>query len=110
MRELRRARYYVAAKERRDGSDPTQTPGAVEHMRETVPRRLSQLLLARFLLLRLLVEEAKKLPTGLQEKGHRRLWVLLQVQPAILDSGSRQDVFTRLSQLLQPAPLKMLEE
>ena len=43
-------------------------------------RRLLQLLLARLLLLNLFIEVANCSRTGLQQKEHRRLWTLLQVQ------------------------------
>ena len=64
-------------------------------------RRLAQLLLACFLLLNLLVEEAEELPRGLQEKEHHQLWVLLQVQPRIISGALDIDIFTSLTQLLQ---------
>ena len=69
-------------------------------MREVAEKRLAQLLLARFLLLNLLVEEAKRLPGGLQEKEHRRLWVLLQAYPQIFGT-TNIDIFTDLTRLLQ---------
>jgi len=58
------ARHYEAAKEISNGPDRTQTRAGLDHMRKTVQRRLVQLLLARFLLLRLLIEEARNLSGG----------------------------------------------
>ena len=43
--------------------------------------RLVQLLLARFLLLDLFIEEAKNLTDGLHQEKHLRAWVLLQEHP-----------------------------
>jgi hypothetical protein len=75
---------------------------AIEHIRETAERRLAQLLLARFLLLDLLVQEAENLPGGLQDKEHRRLWVLLQVQPnGVFGTHFEVDIFADLAQLLR---------
>ena len=76
---------------------------AIAHIKEVVKRRLAQLLLARFLILTLLVQEAEKLPGGLRQKEHRRLWVLLQVQPRIFNQESEEDIFTGLTRVLQHA-------
>ncbi|PVF91079.1 hypothetical protein CPB86DRAFT_421879 [Serendipita vermifera] len=76
--ELNIAEDYDHANEARKkdrGND-----AAFKHMQNVVHRRLSQLLLARFLLLNLLMEEARN-TGGLKLEQHRRLWVLLQVQP-----------------------------
>jgi hypothetical protein len=70
-------------------------------MREVAERRLSQLLLARSLLLNLLVQEARELPGGLREKEHRRLWVLLQARPQIFGKLFKGDIFTELTRLLR---------
>jgi len=93
----------------KNGPNPTQTSAAFNHMRETVERRLAQLLLARFLLLRLLIEVARELPEGLQQKEHRRLWVLLQAQPNILGRGPQEDIFTGLTFLLRDTSISDLK-
>ena len=65
-------------------------------MQAVAERCFAQLLLARFLLLNLLIEDARKAPGGLHEKNHRRLWVLLQAQPTrVFDST--KDIFTSLA-------------
>jgi len=81
------------------GRDPEAIEAALKHMKEVAERRFTQLLLARFLLLGLLVQEARELQGGLQPMEHRRLWVLLQVQPHILDHY--EDIFTALTELLR---------
>jgi len=107
MRELDNAKDYTNAKEIMGaGFGPEATTRAITHMRETARRRLAQLLLARFLLLGLLVQEAGE---GLQQKEHRRLWVLLQVQPRIVGRHFEGDVFTDLTALLQGAETHELE-
>ena len=84
---------------------------AVRHIREVAGHHLYQLLLARFLLLDLLVQEAKKLPGGLKNKEHRRLWVLLQAHPQLLDQQFQEsDVFTELALLLQNLSLSDLQD
>jgi hypothetical protein len=108
MKELHNAQdYHKALEIKEKNSDPKAIQAAVNHIREVAERRFTQLLLARFLLLALLVEEARKLPGGLQQKEHRRLWVLLQIQPIAL--FERQlfeiDIFTDLTTILQSADL-----
>jgi hypothetical protein len=98
MGELDDAQDYKRAKAKKD-TDP-KARAAIEHIRETAEHRLAQLLLARFLLLNLLIQEAQQVQGGLQEKEHRRLWVLLQAQPEIFGNG-KDDVFTTLARLLQ---------
>jgi hypothetical protein len=110
MKELDHAGHYKEAKEIKNGPNPTQTSAAFNHMRETVERRLAQLLLARFLLLHLLVDVAGKLPGGLQQKEHRRLWVLLQAQPNIFGRGPQEDIFTELTLLLGDTSTSDLED
>jgi len=105
MENLDAASDHGTAK--RELDHPEMTEAAVRHIREVVEHRLAQLLLARFLLLNLLVQEARKLPQGLDQKVHRRLWVLFQAQPTILD---RTDVFTKLSLLLKCASTSKLKE
>lgn len=78
-------------------------PRFIKHIRDVARGRLAQLLLARFLLLGLLIQEAEKLERGLLQKEHRHLWVLLQVQPAIFGKDFRDDVFTDLTRLLRGA-------
>ena len=71
-------------------------------MHETAEHRFAQLLLARFLLLNLLNEEADGLSPPLSMAYRRRLWVLLQVQPTVVfGKDFHHDVFTELSQLLR---------
>jgi len=76
-------------------------PAVIDNMRRVEERRFTQVLLARFLLLNLLVQQARELPWGLREKEHRRLWVLLQAHPKIFSPNI--DIFTKLTQLLGEA-------
>jgi hypothetical protein len=106
MRELDDAADYKRAKK----AYP-KTNAAIDHIREVAERRLAQLLLARFLLLDIFVQEAQKIPGGLQEKVHRRLWVLLQAQPnGIFGADYKGDIFTELAQLLRYAPTSILKD
>jgi len=97
MRQLDSATDYTRAKEGLN-RDPEATQAGYRHIREVVERRLTQLLLARFLLLDLLVQVAGP---ELDQKRHRLLWVLLQVQPKIFGPGSEKDIFTDLTLLLR---------
>jgi hypothetical protein len=82
---------------------------ATKHMHEAANHRLLQTLLARFLLLDLLVEETRKIGS-LPTDAHRRLWVLLQVQPeAIFKKVSGFDIFMALSELLRPISVEDLK-
>ena len=123
MEELDDAMHYKEAKEMKEmrrmmtkrhkqkkKKNPDLTKACIDHMRETVQRRLAQLLLAHFHLLRVLVDEARKLPGGLKEKEHRRLWVLLQGQPEIIGLHPEGDIFTCLTQLLRCASTDNLVE
>ena len=103
MDELDDSHDYQEAKERLEGADPASevAQAAFKHIHEVVERRLAQLLLARFLLLDLLVQEAQKLQHGLQPQELRRLWVLLQVQPSIL--FPKQDAFQDFTKTLNGA-------
>lgn len=102
MNELDYAQDYDRARASKEANPKAKT--AIEHMREAAERRLAQLLLARFLLLDLFVQEAREIPGGLQEKEHRRLWVLLQVQPnRIYGANFKVDIFTALARLLRHA-------
>ena len=76
---------------------------AIDHIREVAERHFTQLLLARFLLLGLLVDEAQRQSGGLHQKHHRRLWVLLQVQPTIFGQDPKQDIFKDLTKQLHGA-------
>jgi hypothetical protein len=88
-----------------------KTTAAIKHMQETAKRGFAQLLLARFLLLNLLVREAKNVRGGLKEKVHRRLWVLLQAQPvSVFGKDFDFDVFTEFARLLRPADLSELHD
>lgn len=62
-------------------------------MHEKVHRRVLQFLLARFVLLNLLIEEASECEGGLRPSDHRLLWVLLQARPIDM---FRDDAFTEL--------------
>jgi hypothetical protein len=97
------ARDYKRATLKKE-TDPKDN-AAIKHIRETAERRLAQLLLTRFLLLNLLVQEAEKLPGGLQEKEHRRLWVLLQAQPLNFGDNFQDEIFTDLTRLLRHADI-----
>lgn len=109
MGQLGQAQDYKRAKDIVQGKTD-ESSAAFAHMREVAQCRLAQALLARFLLLNLFVEEARKLPGGLQEKEHRRLWVLLQAQPQIFDETKKgEDIFTRLIQLLRQSDLNDLK-
>jgi hypothetical protein len=109
MSELDDARDYQRAKKKKE-ADP-KTKAAIKHIRETAERCLAQLLLARFLLLNLLVQEARKLPGGLQEKEHRRLWVLLQAQPnQIFGADFKEDIVTEFARLLRHASIYDLKD
>ena len=70
-------------------------------MQHTTERRLLQLLLARLLLLNLFIEVAQSSRTGLQEKEHRRLWTLLQVNPDIIKGHFCGDIFADLTARLR---------
>lgn len=107
MQELDDALDYRRARTMKEADKEAKL--AIEHMREVAERRLSQLLLARFLLLNLLVQEARALPGGLQEKEHRRLWVLLQARPQIF-GDFKVDIFTALTRLLREADTRDLKD
>ena len=109
MDGLDHAEGYAEATKRKMKKKAGLDRKAIEHIRRVARGRLAQLLLARFLLLDLLIQEAGKLEGGLQQKEHRRLWVLLQVQPRILVSRFAVDVFTDLTQLLRGAGIDDLE-
>jgi hypothetical protein len=110
MVELNHSRHYLEAKKlTKRSEDPESTGPGFQHMADKVTRRLAQLLLARFLLLRLLVEEAQKFQGGLQWE-HHRLWVLLQAQPKIIGRIFNEDIFMHLARLLGPAGILDLQE
>lgn len=84
----------------------TKDSDAMQHMKQKAHHRLMQLLLARFILLKLLIQEARKLPGGLHVKNHRRAWVLLQVQPSKVFG---EDIFHSLTMLLRYESIVDLE-
>jgi hypothetical protein len=84
----------------------TKDEDAMQHMEQKAHHRLMQLLLARFILLKLLIQEARKLPRGLHVKNHRRAWVLLQVQPLKVFG---EDIFHLLTTLLRCESIVDLE-
>ena len=108
MSQLDLAKDY-GRKAKKRGKGGVLDPEAVDHIRQVARARLAQMLFARFLLLGLLVQEARNLPGGLQQEEHRRLWVLLQVQPTILGLNFTEDVFADLSQLFRGAETHELE-
>jgi hypothetical protein len=85
---------YVASK-----SDKDKQAG-FDHIQSLTRRRFLQLLLARFLLLNLLIKEAKE-SGGLRPKEHRRLWVYLQVLPRNFDKTLDGDLFLVVARELQ---------
>ena len=107
MSELDNAKNYAKANKKDDAG--LLGPQAIEHLRKMARRRLAQLLLARFLLLQLFAQETGHLQGGLQQKEHRRLWVLLQVHPSLLGTDFEVDVFTDLTQVLHGAEMEVLE-
>jgi len=107
MEELDRAKDYQRAKDMRESDEKVDS--AIQHMRELADKRLAQLILARFLLLNLLFEEAKA-SGGLREKEHRRLWVLLQAHPRIFGEYFKVDIFTELTRLLGETTIRDLNQ
>ena len=78
-----------------------QTSESIRHTQATVSHGLSQLLLSRFLLLELLVEEVQQNQSRqVSSLQNRRLWVLLQARPLQIFGF---DPFLELAQLLRPA-------
>ena len=107
MSQLDDANDHEEAKKRcRDGP---LDPEPIKHARQVARGCLAQMLYARFLLLELLVQEAQNLHGGLQQREHRRLWVLLQVEPRIFDLPFKTDVFADLTQVLRGAATPELE-
>ncbi len=98
--DLTTYRDYERAKTMNKGDSVTQE--SIDHTRETASRALSQVLLSRFLLLGLLVEEVQALEEQEQLSWlqYRRLWVLLQVQPIEIFG---RDLFLELALFLRPA-------
>ena len=88
--------------ERAKGMNETKlkTRESICHTQATAARGLNQLLLSRFLLLELLVEEVERNRRRLSSLQNRRLWVLLQAQPRQIFGA---DLFLELAQLLRPA-------
>ncbi|PVG00051.1 hypothetical protein CPB86DRAFT_872254 [Serendipita vermifera] len=85
-------------------------PYAIQHVRDIAEARLAQLLLARFYMLNYLIEVAKSLPGGLDEKSHRRLWTFLQAKPNIIPVSTTGDIFTELAHHLRGLTNKDLKE
>jgi hypothetical protein len=79
-------------------SQKMKNKAAMDHMKQKANHCLLQLLLARFILLKLFIQEARRIPGGLEVKNHRRAWVLLQVQPPNVFG---EDIFESLTQLLR---------
>jgi hypothetical protein len=76
-------------------------------MQTVATRRFLQLLLARFLLLNLLIEEAKA-SGGLRIKEHRRLWVYLQFRPKYFYEYMWEDPFLQIARKLRYASVEEL--
>ena len=70
---------------------------AMKHMQEKVHHHLRQLLLARFILLKLFVEVAENVQRGLHEMNLRHAWVLLQILPVKIFG---EDIFETLTNTL----------
>jgi hypothetical protein len=77
------------------------------HMHEKVQRRILQFLLARFLLLNVLIEEASTSEGKLRPSDHRHLWVLLQARPTDM---FHKDPFMELSEALNISSVDDLRE
>src|SRR5260221_3019736 len=77
-----------------------KTRESIRHTQATAGRGLNQLLLSRFLLLELLVEEVERNGRQVSSLQNRRLWVLLQAQPRQIFGA---DLFLELAQLLRLA-------
>jgi hypothetical protein len=71
--------------------------------------RLLQLLLARFCVMNLLIEEAQKVAKESDSKKYRRLWTLLQVQPTLLYPHERGDIFMKTAEILKVVPSEDLK-
>jgi hypothetical protein len=100
IRGLSSAKDYLLAKQLKDDGQATKATAAFRHMQEVVERCFCQLLLTRFLLLDLFIEEAGEHP-----EEHRRLWVLLQVQPKLFGGD---DIFAIITELLRDADASAL--
>jgi hypothetical protein len=103
--ELDTAKGYQQANEAR--KENPENHQAFGHMQNAVTRRILQLLLARFLILNLLIEEAKK-SGGVRQKEHRRLWVLLQVLPNQFSDDLQEDLFLTVARVLRHATVEDL--
>jgi hypothetical protein len=105
LRELDQADGYRQANEARKANEDDQLTFDIM---KGIKRCLFQIILARFLLLNLLIEEAKK-SGGVRRKEHRRLWTLLQVQPRKFDPSLEEDVFLTIARELQSTSTKDLD-
>jgi hypothetical protein len=101
MVDLDNSLHYESAKSVK-GYDDT----AALHMQKKAQHRLLQFLLARFFLLHLLLEEAKKCG-GVHPANHRLLWVLLQAQPIEILGG---DAFKELAEALRTLSIEALKK
>ena len=79
---------------------------AMRHMKEKAHHRLRQLLLARFILLKMFVDAAQKVTGGLN-KNHQRAWVILQILPV---ETFGVDIFEELTKTLQYEDFDDLKE
>jgi hypothetical protein len=101
--DFKNYRDYERAKKINESNLQTHWQESIRHAQETASHGLSQLLLSRFLLLGLLVEEAQRARQQLSWLQYRRLWVLLQVQPRQIFGDVTGDLFLDLARLLRPA-------
>jgi hypothetical protein len=76
-------------------------------MERKARHRILQFLLARFKLLNLLVDEARKCNGGLHPINHRLLWVFLQANPSGMLS---EDAFQVLSEAFRTASIEDLKQ
>ncbi|PVF94282.1 hypothetical protein CPB86DRAFT_740793 [Serendipita vermifera] len=90
---------FKEAKGHEDTDEARKLDIILDRMQNMAQHRFLQLLLSRFLILNLLIEEAKSFG-GLQHY-HRRLWVFLQVQPLNFDLTSSEDLFLTTARELQ---------
>ncbi|PVF94287.1 hypothetical protein CPB86DRAFT_49890 [Serendipita vermifera] len=99
---------FKEAKGHEDTDEARKLDIILDRMQNMAQHRFLQLLLSRFLILNLLIEEAKSFG-GLREH-HRRLWVLLQVQPLKFNPKSPEDLFLTTARELQCTSIEDLNK
>jgi hypothetical protein len=105
IEEFKKYRDFKRAKEMNETQ--LKTKESIHHTQATAHRGLNQLLLSRFLLLELLLEEVERNEKQIALLNQRRLWILLQVQPIQVFGA---DLFLDLAQRLRPAHQSDLED